>query len=720
MTSKNTNRFGLIAAFIAVMLFNLVSACAPEVQEDTFNPSDFVVSEEPNDQGLATYGVGSCESNYVDRDVYYVDDLTGEKQTCSEACTSDGCISFGEFGLVLQALELDGSINPQADCSGNCAPLGISICGYATLDGVPYMKRWLCLAWIDADGVCHMKAVPNECNNGKVCENSGIYPNYGVCEVPQECTEDSECDDANQCTADTCVDGFCQSDLLDGEACDDSNACTDGDVCNSFGDCIVGDEVDCDDGNACTTEYCDPALGCVIADVADGEVCDDFNPCTDIDVCTAGVCAGTDLDCNDANECTTDSCDVALGCVNTPVPNDGIVCDDTRVCTSEDICMDGECNGTEKDCDDSNPCTADSCDPLTADCLNVPLLDGEACDGGICVDSNCTLDDNWCTDQDGPECRTADGNTEYWVCTLVQDSTYGVWELDEDCGPVGGAMICAEGEGCIQPAACLDNSDCLDDDVCNGDETCLDGACVTGADLVCDDADVCTTDSCDATLGCQEAPIADCCVDDVDCVEGEVCPDGVCVPEPCVPQCEGLVCGDDGCDGNCGAGCEVGFVCSDDQTECLCVEDIDCADGEVCTDGVCIIEPECTVDADCPEGQFCGSSFCYEVVDQKGNTGNNQSGADGGPWPDGTNDFWDDDGDCYCEVLPCYGSAGDCENLFGGDCDDGPTGAENHPGAADFGNDKLDNNCDGLIVCATDAQCLPTESCVDAICTPNL
>ncbi|HSW59581.1 MAG TPA: hypothetical protein VLJ60_02215 [bacterium] len=37
----------------------------------------------------------------------------------------------------------------------------------------------------------------------------------------------------------------------------------------------------------------------------------------------------------------------------------------------------------------------------------------------------------------------------------------------------------------------------------------------------------------------------------------------------CVPECEGKVCGEDGCGGFCGDGCEEGTQCNADQTECI-------------------------------------------------------------------------------------------------------------------------------------------------------
>ena len=75
-------------------------------------------------------------------------------------------------------------------------------------------------------------------------------------------------------------------------------------------------------------------------------------------------------------------------------------------------------------------------------------------------------------------------------------------------------------------------------------------------------------------------------------------------------------------------------------------------------------------------------------------------------YPNGTDDdcdgltdngtsSYDDDGDCSCESLPCYGSIEPtCENLVGGDCNDEDTLF--FPDQIEL-CDGVDNNCDGLI-----------------------
>ncbi len=49
-------------------------------------------------------------------------------------------------------------------------------------------------------------------------------------------------------------------------------------------------ELDCDDGNACTLDTCDENLQCVTTPVVDGSPCDDGNACTVSDTCASGSC----------------------------------------------------------------------------------------------------------------------------------------------------------------------------------------------------------------------------------------------------------------------------------------------------------------------------------------------------------------------------------------------------------------------------------------------
>ncbi len=81
------------------------------------------------------------------------------------------------------------------------------------------------------------------------------------------------------------------------------------------------------------------------------------------------------LDCDDSNPCTDDTCDAALGCQHS---NNTDNCNDQNACTQIDKCSGGTCAGTPVVCNDANPCTADSCS-ATLGCQFTPITaPGEA------------------------------------------------------------------------------------------------------------------------------------------------------------------------------------------------------------------------------------------------------------------------------------------------------------------------------------------------------
>jgi hypothetical protein len=154
------------------------------------------------------------------------------------------------------------------------------------------------------------------------------------------CASPADCDDSDPCTDDSCVGGLCEY-TYNIDPCDDGDACTANDVC-SGGVCTAGPPLDCDDANVCTDDACDLALGCQYTN--NTGICDDGDACTEYAFCSGGVCtAGPPLDCDDANVCTDDACDLAWGCqylYNTAT------CDDLDACTANDVCSGGICSGT--------------------------------------------------------------------------------------------------------------------------------------------------------------------------------------------------------------------------------------------------------------------------------------------------------------------------------------------------------------------------------------
>jgi len=82
------------------------------------------------------------------------------------------------------------------------------------------------------------------------------------------------------------------------------------------------------------------------------------------------------VDCNDNNPCTTDSC-VNGVCVHAPIPGccqSNADCDDGIYCNGIETCVNGMCQpGIPPNCDDGNGLTVDCCDEDTDTCIHTPV-----------------------------------------------------------------------------------------------------------------------------------------------------------------------------------------------------------------------------------------------------------------------------------------------------------------------------------------------------------
>ena len=325
-------------------------------------------------------------------------------------------------------------------------------------------------------------------HQGKLCQDGD------ECTFGAECQDGAcaggvpvNCNDGNACTDDSCdADSGCLHE--DNQAgCNDGDVCTTQDSCVD-GACTGGPVLVCDDGDPCTGDTCDAAVGCVWQKLT-GDECDDGNACTELDVCLDGVCTGSgELDCADANPCTDNLCDPALGCIT---KLNTAFCDDGDICTTVDHCHLGEClGGMELACNDGNPCTKDTC-AKEAGCQFVPAAGdcpGGTCDNGVCV----------------PKCPGGcdDGNP----CT---------------------------GDTCLGEAGCVFynvDGPCDDQDPCTTTDACEAGACAGSGELPCNDDNNCTTDSCVSGAGCDFAPNTAPCDDSDLCTVGDQCDQGACKP----------------------------------------------------------------------------------------------------------------------------------------------------------------------------------------------
>jgi len=244
------------------------------------------------------------------------------------------------------------------------------------------------------------------------------------------CANDADCDDSNPCTKNSCISESCVSDpvpgccLTDGD-CVTSNPCLIN-MCNIVNNTCVSY------GRWCPGSECDPETG----------LCKEVphQPCAN------------DVDCDDSNPCTTNSC-ISLSCAYAPVPG---------------------CCLTDGYCYDENPCTIGECNTVSNTCVY-----HEICLPGLCLnDADC---------DDGDPCTTNSCISASCVFVLV-------------------------------PNCCLTDADCDDGLFCNGTEICDGGTCLKGPPETCDDGVDCSVDTCDEVNDiCVNTP------DDASCYDDDPC-----------------------------------------------------------------------------------------------------------------------------------------------------------------------------------------------------
>ncbi|MFT3708211.1 MAG: hypothetical protein QM817_11210 [Archangium sp.] len=158
-------------------------------------------------------------------------------------------------------------------------------------------------------------------------------------------------------------------------------------------------------------------------------------------------------ECTPSGPCRTSSWDVAAArCVEVEL-DDGRSCSLNDVCLVAPSCHQGRCEGTLRDCNDADPCTADTCDPARG-CEHLGPVSCPAqgaCRVGVCTSGvGCGLDDA----PDGTPCGPKRGCMEAEVCIsgacVVRDPPDGFACASD--GPCGGAGRCVNDE-CVIAAA---------------------------------------------------------------------------------------------------------------------------------------------------------------------------------------------------------------------------------------------------------------------------
>lgn len=432
---------------------------------------------------------------WVLKQLYNLSALTVGALLVASCATGDG----DALEAVDEVSEAQACICPRCPPANDCASF---LCDRLTCVCQPQALRKegaACTRPSGEAGVC--------ANN--VCCQPGCADLRGGC---MQCP-----DDGNECTAEYCRGGVCGTQLVaDGVACA-GGTCAGGKCCTgcvdangacrpgtALGACGAGGGAcaPCSDLNPCTSDVC-LAGRCSNPALANGTSCEaDNNRCNGTSTCQAAKCtAGAELDCDDRNPCTDDSCSPSGGCLHV---NNSAPCNDGNTCTLQDQCRNGACQpgSGQLVCDDGEPCSQDACDPIMG-CVSGDLPDGQACDDG----TTCTT---------ASECRAG-------KCTGTAGNTQC-----EDMNPCTRAVCVVGATACSTVP--VPNVDCNVDKCMTGQTCNANGVCAGGTAVVCDDGNPCTDDACDASTGCtftnnDELP----CGDGDACTEADHCDAGECV-----------------------------------------------------------------------------------------------------------------------------------------------------------------------------------------------
>jgi hypothetical protein len=459
------------------------------------------------------------------------------------------------------------------------------------------------------------------------------------------------------------------------------------------------------------------------------------------------VYCSTDKDCRkiDQGQCQPAYCDLSSGICRIRILADGIPCDDGDSCTME-VCNGGECSvkssyecgGGCGECADAQACVMRKClvieelgecpgggEVVSSTCGDVPT--------GGCCEENSVLYCGLGADGQCPNnlisclCKRDCGSSGQQVCTWDPDAL---------------APICAAEHFSAEPTTLQCEISCQP--ICEGLECGPDGC--GGVCGTCDEALSCVQGQCIDT-GCPDGLIKDC--DDLcgvaswlgdelcdqgqwgvnfDCEEFEF-DHGDCAE--CVPACDGVDCGPDGCGGVCGL-CNV--ACQDGvcQEQCALEMIPDC-------NGNCNFESWIGDDIcdDTEHWNFFCEAFDFDAGDCDPCVPNCEAKVCGGDGCGGScGECTEEDACVMGACIPTQCPSGQIEDCLGqcaaanwvGDavCDQGETGADFFCEAFDFdGGDCQEEecipNCEGK-ECGSDGcqgdcgQCLEGGVCEGNIC----
>ena len=701
---------------------------------------------------------------------------------CSDdgnSCTNDVCIDGRcEHPAVTDGTACDdGNLCTQTDTcvKGVCVGSNFKVCQVED----PCRDAGGC---DPATGTCSLDKLPegapcddnNACTLSDFCRNNTCTgENEVVCDPPRECFEAGVCDTST---------GQCDyNPVEDGTPCNDGNLCTLIDTCN-MGICTGSSLKACPPPGQCELpSTCNPETGECPVQWKDNDVpCDDGDPCTLNSSCQDGVCEGFNPKCNDGIECTDDVCNLQGDCsypvkagwcliagvcweVGAVDPSNqcmicdpassktawtkanGRSCDDGDLCTFEDTCNNGFCQGQSYTCQVEDECViSTACDGLGG-CQEVKRDDGTPCtdDGDICTLDQCV--GGRCTHPTAPDGHPCDDDN---LCTQTDTCIDGVCvgsnpkecQVEDPCRDSG---ACNPATGLCDLAALPEGAPCDDGNACTQNDYCRNSTCTGENPVICTASDQChLAGTCNPVTGkCTNPKVQDgtACNDDNLCTQTDTCVDGVCqggnpvvcdepgecelqsTCDPTTGTCpvrfkpDNTLCDDqDPCSAE--ARCTAG-VCQ--QTKPTCIDNLSCTE-DVCNNGVCsfpVIAGKCLIDGSCWDSgeanPFNPCLACDPATDDLA-----WSHVNGIPCDDGNICTLGDtcmDGVCQgvqddcddgnvCTTDHCIPDLGGCVHTANREpCDDGDPCT-------------INDKCSAKVCVGTPYSCPPVECMAQAVC----
>jgi hypothetical protein len=459
--------------------------------------------------------------------------------------------------------------------------------------------------------------------------------NDGICEPPEtcgDCPSDCGCPGTLVCFEAVCCQPMCEgkdcsSDGCggdcgvcdDGAFCDDTGICQSeaGQACKDIFECVVGCSMDLacsmecqNQGTLEAQEAFQELASCLMGNcgfmVVDeecwlktigGECLPEYTSCT------LGFC---EPQC-EGKECGSDGCGGSCG-----------ECPDGTLCGKDGICEEQE----ELACDDIMDCVL-ACSENPGCALNCQAMGSEEGQATFAELAQCLM----------AECGFLGFDEECWMkaamgpcLPLYQACQIGSCEPDCDgkecgkdgcgglCGVCKPGMLCTGDGQCLEPAelSCPEILDCVMG--CGMDPGCILECQAEGtpeAQELFQGLMACAMGACGIGMDpeCIMKAIGGKCA-----AQFEICMNG-----PCVTDCDGKECGDDGCGGICGK-CDPGTFCADNgmcvevPQELSCDEIVDCVFD-------CALDPGCIIKCQnqgSPEAQFLFEELTNCLMDQCG------------------------------------------------------------------------------------------------------